>query len=690
MSASGRASVATTDRAWLVTAGCWMGVVVLALLLLAADTPVIATPHVPFVVLAGLFFAAESDALMATGDRRFGVAPFSAIALLIGLDLALPLEVLAAQQLGVATGWTLHLRRNARRAAEVVATTGLATAIGVWAHAQLVDRPTPLGPAGWGDGVTVAILVVVVGFVLSFATSGDPLVATLRRQRGAIVTSLVAIGTALVVVDVIRIEHGAASLLVVPAAAALLIRRRYAAAARRAASLAEVQATVERLHHLTERDQQLETVADDLRILLRADAVRVRLRDEEDLVCLRIDPSGRAWEHRELTSDDRRHWRTLDTGDLIVARQRETFGAGRRRGWRTLGPVRHESLTVPLVERGEVVGDLEVAQRRGSRRFPRSEQRTLRELATAVGTVLEAAHERDLLVAQHEIDSEAVLTLDRRNRELVRAVQARTVSLSVTSHELRTPLTALLAGSEMLERLAGDPDHVAATRRLAADLGENTRLLIRLVDDLHDMTRIEAGQLELHAEELDLAVIARQVVGSLLPVASAEGLRLDVVAPPMVPAVGDRARLWQILGNLIQNAITATSSPGSVRVRVVASPDGPVVRVVDTGPGIAPDDLGRYLAAFEQGPGARRGLGLGLPITRHLVERHRGTLTLASRVGRGTCVTVRLPGPGPHRNTRPAVIDLTGIGVAAGDAVEELPGDAGHSSATGRAHTTSR
>jgi len=199
------------------------------------------------------------------------------------------------------------------------------------------------------------------------------------------------------------------------------------------------------------------------------------------------------------------------------------------------------------------------------------------------------------------------------------------------AHELRTPLSILQGRIEGL--LDGvyprDETHLA-------ELLEETRHLARLVEDLGTLAHAEAGALELRKEPVDLGDLIREVAAALpRPIA--------VEVPAELPALeADPVRIRQVLLNLLANALRHTPEEGVVAVEVQARPQQMLIRVRDSGSGIAPEDLPRIFERFQKGSDSR-GSGLGLPIARKLVLAHGGEIGIESVVGEGTVVTVSLP-----------------------------------------------
>lgn len=224
-----------------------------------------------------------------------------------------------------------------------------------------------------------------------------------------------------------------------------------------------------------------------------------------------------------------------------------------------------------------------------------------------------------------------------RQQELVRI---RDEILGVVSHDLRSPLTTialsaqLIPGSSPGEQSEQVQTIVTATRRME-----------RLIHDLLDVTRAEQGKLSIRRDAIDPAAVARDVIASHGPIAAAKQIELETSVSGDLPRVcGDGDRLAQALTNLIGNAFKFTPAGGVVRLSV-AQRDGKVhFEVSDTGPGIAPGDLPHLFEPFWQAKKtAHLGAGLGLKITRAIVEAHGGSIEVANLAGRGACFRFELP-----------------------------------------------
>jgi PAS domain S-box-containing protein len=240
---------------------------------------------------------------------------------------------------------------------------------------------------------------------------------------------------------------------------------------------------------------------------------------------------------------------------------------------------------------------------------------------------------------------ETARTLDAARARAEAANRTKSQFLANMSHEIRTPLNGVLGMAEVLEEAAND----AQTRAMARTIRDSGETLLSILNDVLDMSKIEAGKMQIETVPFDPAQIATRIRALHVNAAHEKGLTFDVTGPaPGAPArLGDPHRILQVVHNLVGNAIKFTET-GGVRVAIRAAADGPVtIEVHDTGIGMTPEQSARIFAEFEQGDGsvARRfgGTGLGMAITKALVEQMQGEITLDTRPGRGTCVRVVLP-----------------------------------------------
>jgi len=252
------------------------------------------------------------------------------------------------------------------------------------------------------------------------------------------------------------------------------------------------------------------------------------------------------------------------------------------------------------------------------------------------GEVVEAAVARRLA---REVDS-ALARLEGKeaDRDLV----------SIICHDLKDPLASIVMGVGYLKKTVHpEGDDGRAVKRVVEAIGRSAERMGQVIGDFHDLAKLDAGTLELDVRPCDVAATVRPAVVALVEKAAERSVDLRYEAPSEpVLARCDRARLPQVLGKLVTNAIKFTPPNGHVVVRVEAADGGARVTVTDTGRGIAPELLGEI---FDHASNARRtprdGPGLGLAIARGLVEAQGGRLTVESRVGEGSTFAFVLPGP---------------------------------------------
>jgi signal transduction histidine kinase/DNA-binding NarL/FixJ family response regulator len=268
--------------------------------------------------------------------------------------------------------------------------------------------------------------------------------------------------------------------------------------------------------------------------------------------------------------------------------------------------------------------------------------------------------------------------LDARSRRGEEADRLKSLFIANMSHEIRTPLNSVLALTQLLREGVAGP-LVADQRRYLEVIERNGQNLLRLINDILDLSRIEAGHVEVDIQDLPLGPVVAEVVDTLSPLAQRKDLELAVRMPDPPPRVhGDVDRLRQILNNLVGNAIKFTDA-GMVQV-AVETRDGEVsIQVIDTGIGIAEADIGKIFREFFQVDQtlARRqgGTGLGLPIAIRLARLMGGDITVSSVPGSGSRFTLTLP----RAPDRPAAAGATvgGRTTPTGRAAEEVPGGPG-------------
>jgi signal transduction histidine kinase len=231
---------------------------------------------------------------------------------------------------------------------------------------------------------------------------------------------------------------------------------------------------------------------------------------------------------------------------------------------------------------------------------------------------------------------------ERLAEQLRQATSAKERFFAQMSHELRTPINAILGYSGLIvEGIAGEVPAKAA--EMVGRINRSGRHLLELVNDVLDISRLEAGKVRIECREFDLVELARDTVLSVEPQARAKGLVVRVEAPASCTVYSDPARVRQIVLNLASNAVKFTER-GEVSLTVAPHEgDRVAVRVTDTGPGIGAADQEHVFAEFVQVGNRSDGTGLGLAISRRLADLLGGSLTLTSEVGRGSTFELTLP-----------------------------------------------
>ena len=227
------------------------------------------------------------------------------------------------------------------------------------------------------------------------------------------------------------------------------------------------------------------------------------------------------------------------------------------------------------------------------------------------------------------------------------ANQAKSKFLANMSHELRTPLNAIIGFSEIMESGMFGPLGADKYREYCSDIRDSGHYLLDVINDILDMSKIEAGRIRLDYEDLELADLLADAMRVVSARAQEKELHLVAEIAPELHLRADRRALKQIALNLLSNAVKFTPAGGRVTVRGRCSDDCIVLSIADTGIGIARDNLNRLGRPFEQVESqltkSHQGSGLGLAIAKSLVELHGGNMRIRSTLGRGTLVVVRLP-----------------------------------------------
>jgi signal transduction histidine kinase len=234
--------------------------------------------------------------------------------------------------------------------------------------------------------------------------------------------------------------------------------------------------------------------------------------------------------------------------------------------------------------------------------------------------------------------------LSEQNERLRESDRLKDEFVALISHDLRTPLTSIMG---YLELTMEDEALGAESRSFLEVVQRNSERLLRLVNDLLFVARLEAGELDLHADDLDLGPIVRQSVEEARPRAAAKGIELACEAQSAPEVRGDRGRMFQLLDNLISNAIKFTPEGGRVAVKLFERGARTQIEVSDTGIGIPSDEQARLFDRFFRARTATEeqipGTGLGLYIASAIIAAHDGEIDVVSEPGRGTTFCIDLP-----------------------------------------------
>jgi len=248
---------------------------------------------------------------------------------------------------------------------------------------------------------------------------------------------------------------------------------------------------------------------------------------------------------------------------------------------------------------------------------------------------------RDLAVINSE--------LEIRNREVEKANRLKSNFLTTMSHELRTPLNAIVGFADLLARHTAGP-LTQKQERFVRHVKESSRHLLALIDDILDLSKIEAGRLDLNFEGFPLNVAADEVLSTIRPLAAAKEIDLTTDLSCDLSLHADRVRVKQMLYNLLSNAIKFTPARGSVRLAANPIDVAVHITVIDTGSGIPYEEHEAIFETFHRclmsTQDVCEGTGLGLSITKLLVEQHGGTIWVESEPGKGSQFHLTLPNDG--------------------------------------------
>ncbi len=288
-------------------------------------------------------------------------------------------------------------------------------------------------------------------------------------------------------------------------------------------------------------------------------------------------------------------------------------------------------LAVPLLRENHLLGGLVVNRKRQG------------EFAADVIALLKTFATQSALAIQN---ARLFREIEVKSRQLETASRHKSEFLANMSHELRTPLNAIIGFSEVLaERLFGEMNDKQA--EYVRDINESGQHLLSLINDILDLSKIEAGRLELDPSDFDLATAVDNTLSLVRERAHRRGIALHCTVDPKLTTIrADERKVKQVLLNLLSNALKFTPEGGAIEVRATAYDDRTEIAVSDTGVGIAPEDQEAVFEEFRQvGAKAKKieGTGLGLAISRKFIELHGGRIWVTSQVGAGSTFTFTLP-----------------------------------------------
>jgi len=344
-------------------------------------------------------------------------------------------------------------------------------------------------------------------------------------------------------------------------------------------------------------------------------------------------------EHRRIDSPEGAHLpdgspaaEVLRTGQPLIGDLRDPTWVEMIRNWATrddLGPL----ITVPLVSGGVMVGSLTAVRHTAGAAFGPADLARVQMIAAPLASAVRVAR--------------LFAGLRDANRELLESNQHKSTFMTNMSHELRTPLTSILGFSELLRDDKTDRFDATTKRRFLEQIHTSGQHLLGLINDLLDLSKVEAGQMNLYPERIVLAESVQVVLSTLEPLARVKEIIIDNRSDSSLHLVADPIKLKQMLLNLVSNAIKFTPQRGRVSIRTRQVESWIEIAVTDTGIGIAEADIGRLFREFQQldaGHGRQQeGTGLGLALTKRFAELHGGEVRVQSEPDEGSTFTIRLP-----------------------------------------------
>ncbi|GAB3653447.1 hypothetical protein GCM10027596_03880 [Nocardioides korecus] len=606
--------------------------------------PSAATPDLRWLTLLPLFALAEVVVIHLPTQRNAHGHTLREIPAVLALTFLAPQQYVTAYVVGAVLALLVAARMRGVKLAFNAAMFALEASLGALTYGAILGGADPLSLQGW-----LAVLVaVLVTDLLSAAAVTAAISITEGAFDGEVLHEALRSGTvaafintcvALLVATLVIVQPSALPLLGVVVVLLVLGYRVYI-------SLARGHAQTQALYRFVEQTAATRSLPETTAAVL-AQAAELLHVERALLVELVDDTHVR---HHVLDGDVLRTedvpppppttwwWGALAEGVTRWERPR----TGRHVEPVAVPPhalAARDGLAAPLHDAGKRRAVLVVCDRSFEKEtFSKDDVQVFEALAAHAGVVLERARgvsELETLAEEIGVARDAALA----------ASEAKSLFLANMSHEIRTPLTTVLATAEILEDTALDQTQVV----LVEKMHRQGALLKSLVEQILDFSRIEAGEVVLTSAPFDLRAMVADAGDTYTPRAAAAGLLFTSRVAPDVPTVvvGDSGRVFQVLTNLLDNALKFTHE-GRVELDVAVGADGALeVRVSDTGIGIAPDQVATVFDVFNQVDGSttRRyeGTGLGLAICRQLTELMGGTIALASEPGVGSTFTVDLP-----------------------------------------------
>ncbi|HLY18667.1 MAG TPA: response regulator [Bryobacteraceae bacterium] len=331
----------------------------------------------------------------------------------------------------------------------------------------------------------------------------------------------------------------------------------------------------------------------------------------------------------------------------------EAVGRNSHTLFQTKFPVSRQALESEVEGSGQWYGELRHTRRDGAEIIVDSRHILLRQTDGQPGALLEINRDitqrKQAEEAVAELNTKLAATnkeLELRNHEVERANRLKSEFLASMSHELRTPLNAIIGFSDLLaEQTAGALS--AKQQRFVSHIQQGARHLLALINDILDLSKVEAGRLELNRENISVAGVLTEVLTSIRPAAAAKNIAVHSSIGPDVSVFADRIRFKQILFNLLSNAVKFTPDAGKIWVEAAERRGRLTISVSDTGLGIPIEEQEAIFDAFHQAgattKGVKEGTGLGLAITKRLVEEHGGRVWVESEPGKGARLSFTIP-----------------------------------------------